>query len=85
MKTSKNANYAFGIVAMPGIILALMFFKVKDYKTVELIRTRSQEPGKTPDRMALMDIVKTFLSKKSLLFNNLAFASNVFVTTALLS
>lgn len=27
-------RHAFGIVAIPGIILALMFFKVKDYKTV---------------------------------------------------
>jgi MFS family permease len=78
-------RHAFGIVAVPGFILALMFFKVKDYKTVELMRIRSHEPDKPPARMTLLDIVKTFLSKKSLLFNNLAFASNVFVTTALLS
>ncbi len=78
-------RHAFGIVAIPGLILALMFFKVKDYKTVELIRTRPHETGKQSDRMTFMDIVKTFLSKKSLLLNNLAFAFNVFVTTALLS
>ncbi|MFC1875865.1 spinster family MFS transporter [Thermodesulfobacteriota bacterium] len=78
-------RHAFGIVAIPGFILALMFFKVKDYKTVELMRIRPHESDKPPDRMTLMDIVKTFLSKKSLLLNNLAFASNVFVTTALLS
>lgn len=78
-------RHAFGIVAIPGLILALMFFKVKDYKTVALMRTRPHETDNPPDRMTLMDIVKTFLSKKSLLLNNLAFASNVFVTTALLS
>ena len=78
-------RHAFGIVAIPGFILALMFFKVKDYKTVELIRSKPHESDKPPGRMTLMDIVKTFLSKKSLLLNNLAFASNVFVTTALLS
>ena len=78
-------RHAFGIVAIPGFILALMFFKVKDYKTVELMRTRNHEPDKPQVRMTLMDIVKTFLGKKSLFFNNLAFASNVFVTTALLS
>jgi MFS family permease len=78
-------RHAFGIVAVPGFILALMFFKVKDYKTVELVRTRRHEVDEPPARMTLMDIVKTLLSKKSLLLNNLAFASNVFVTTALLS
>ena len=78
-------RHAFGIVAIPGLILALMFFKVKDYKTVALMRTRPHETDNPPDRMTLMDIVKTFLSKKSLLLNNLAFTSNVFVTTALLS
>ncbi len=78
-------RHAFGIVAIPGMILALMFFKVKDYKTVELVQIRPHEADKSSNRMTLMDIVKTFLCKKSLLFNNLAFASNVFVTTALLS
>ena len=78
-------RHAFGIVAIPGMILALMFFKVKDYKTVELVQIRPHEADKSSNRMTLMDIAKTFLCKKSLLFNNLAFASNVFVTTALLS
>lgn len=78
-------RHAFGIVAIPGFVLALMFFKVKDYKTVALIRTRSPEIDEPPTKMTLLDIAKTFLTKKSLLLNNLAFASNVFVTTALLS
>lgn len=78
-------RHAFGIVAIPGFVLALMFFKVKDYKTVELIRTRSHEIDEPPTKMTFLDIAKTFITKKSLLLNNLAFASNVFVTTALLS
>jgi predicted MFS family arabinose efflux permease len=78
-------RHAFGIVAIPGMILSLMFFKVKDYKTVDLVQARPQEPGKPPHRMSPADMVTAFLGKKSLLLNNLAFASNVFVTTALLS
>ena len=78
-------RHAFGIVAIPGFVLALMFFKVKDYRTVELMRTRSHEIDEPPTKMTFLDIAKTFLTKKSLLLNNLAFASNVFVTTALLS
>jgi MFS family permease len=78
-------RHAFGIVAIPGLILSLMFFKVKDYKTVELVRISPHEPDEPPHKMTLLDIVNTFLGKKSLLLNNLAFASNVFVTTALLS
>jgi MFS family permease len=78
-------RHAFGIVAIPGFILALMFFKVRDYKTVQLIRTERWEAHKPSTKMTLLDMVKTFVTKKSLLLNNLAFASNVFVTTALLS
>jgi len=78
-------RHAFGIVAVPGFILALMFFKVQDYKTVALVHSTNQTPDQKPVKMNLADMIKAFVTKKSLLFNNLAFASNVFVTTALLS
>jgi MFS family permease len=78
-------RHAFGIVAVPGFILALMFFKVRDYKTVQLIRTGGCEAHKSSTKMTLLNMAKTIVTKKSLLLNNLAFASNVFVTTALLS
>ena len=32
-------RHAFGIVALPGLIIALLFFFVKDYKTVGLEKT----------------------------------------------
>jgi MFS family permease len=78
-------RHAFGIVAIPGFIFALMFFKVKDYKTFELISAHKCGSNGSPTKMSFVDIVKAFVTKKSLIFNNLAFASNVFVTTALLS
>ena len=36
---------AFGIVAIPGILVALLFFYVRDYQTVELVQTVDEEAG----------------------------------------
>ena len=36
-------RHAFGLVAIPGLIIAVLFFFVKDYKTVTL--TKSADPG----------------------------------------
>lgn len=77
-------RHAFGIVALPGMLVAVLFFWVKDYRTVELVQR--VDAGKD-DRvtMSRADIVRQFTQAKSLICNNLGFASNVFVTTALLS
>ena len=32
-------RHAFGIVALPGLLVALLFFGIKDYKNVDLVRT----------------------------------------------
>ncbi|HOG06926.1 MAG: MFS transporter [Syntrophales bacterium] len=76
-------RHAFGIVAIPGMIIALLFFFVKDYKTVALIKSAKGPHRKI--RMNRKDYVHQFTHPKSLIFNNLAFAANVFVTTALMS
>jgi predicted MFS family arabinose efflux permease len=76
-------RHAFGIVAIPGMIIALLFFFVKDYKTVELIKSTNDKSRKI--KMNRKDYVRQFTRPKSLIFNNLAFAANVFVTTALMS
>jgi MFS family permease len=76
-------RHAFGIVAIPGMIVALLFFFVKDYKTVELIKSANDKTLKI--KMSKKDFVRQFTRPKSLIFNNLAFAANVFVTTALMS
>jgi len=72
-------------VALPGLFLALLFFKVKDYKTVPLVRGAGEDKGAGAEVMTRADIFKAFLRTYSLILNNLAFAANVFVTTALLS
>src|SRR5512137_2046014 len=37
-------RHAFGIVALPGLIISILFFFVKDYKTVGLEQTAGKEP-----------------------------------------
>jgi MFS family permease len=78
-------QHAFGLVAIPGMIVALLFFGVRDYKTVALVTT--DKPGASgPGRaMAWGDLVREFTHKPSLIFNNLAMAGCVFVTTSLLT
>jgi MFS family permease len=78
-------RHSLGIVALPGFVLALMFFKVKDYKTVPLTKESRAHRGTGTDSMTWTDVTGSFARIRSLLFNNLAFAANVFVTTALLS
>jgi hypothetical protein len=47
------------------------------------VQPARQTTGQQFVKMTLADMIKTFVTKKSLLFNNLAFASNVFVSEPL--
>ena len=78
-------RHAFGLVAIPGLMVALLFFYVKDYKTVALVQPAGRGGEKENVPMKLGDITVHFIRKKTLIFNNLAFAANTFVTTALLT
>jgi predicted MFS family arabinose efflux permease len=75
-------RHAFGLVALPGLLVAVLFFFVRDYKTVGLIKTVA-----SGEKMSLnyREIIRGFARTPSLIFTYLAFAGNVFVTTALLS
>lgn len=75
-------RHAFGIVALPGFIVAIAFFFVKDYKTVDLVRT--EKGAETKKRMSTKDVVREFASTPSLILTYVAFAGNTFVTTAML-
>ncbi len=91
---------AFGIVALPGFIVAILFFLVKDYKTVVLLKNgkgksvdgnvdseshTAIENSLKPTKMSFADIFKEFSSKPSLLFTYFGMTGVVFVTTSLLS
>jgi MFS family permease len=78
-------RHAFGLVALPGIILAVLFFYVKDYETIALTRVSESGDKNTGTRIRWKEIARNLLGNKTLLFNNLAFAANTFVTTALLT
>jgi predicted MFS family arabinose efflux permease len=81
---------AFGIVALPGLIVALMFFFVRDYKTVGLEQTVRQglfaaevQPAKR--KMTKMDIVREFTRTPSLLLTYFGFAGMMFMVISLSS
>jgi MFS family permease len=78
---------AFGIVALPGLIIAFLFFISKDYKTVKLLR--NQEPkikGAKIEKikMTTKDLIREFSEKPSLLLTYFGMMAVVFTTTSLL-
>jgi MFS family permease len=75
-------KHAFGLVALPGFIVAVLFFFVKDYKTVDLSYTDSQNQ-KT--KMKGRDFLREFISKPSLILTYFGFAAVIFVTTSLMT
>ncbi|MBN2567959.1 MAG: MFS transporter [Deltaproteobacteria bacterium] len=78
-------RHAFGIVAIPGLLVAVLFFFVKDYKTVDLIKTVKEEVDSRKKKMKSMDVIREFTHTPSLILTYLAFAGNMFVVVALLS
>jgi MFS family permease len=76
-------RHAFGLVALPGAIAAILFFFVKDYKTVDLVKTvGSSGAGKA--RMSKMDIFREFIHTPSLMLTNLGFIGCIFVNNAII-
>ncbi len=79
-------RHAFGIIALPGFLIAILFFFVRDYKTVTLEKTAEKSAG-TNDKakMEIMEIVRQFTRTPSLILTYIAFAGNMFLTAAYLS
>ena len=75
-------KHAFGIVAIPGLIVAVLFLFVKDYKTVDL---SFYDSGRNKVKMEKRDMVREFISKPSVLYTYFGMAAVVFVTTAMLT
>ena len=75
-------KHAFGLVAFPGLVVAVLFLFVKDYKTVDLSFI-----DKTSNRIKMerKDLIKEFISKPSILFTYFGIAAVVFVTTSLIT
>jgi len=75
-------KHAFGIVAVPGFIVAVLFLFVKDYKTVDL---SFFDKDSNKIKMEKKDIIREFITKPSVLFTYLGIAAVVFVTTSMLT
>jgi MFS family permease len=77
-------RHAFGIVALPGLICAILFFFIKDYKTVDLMKTVDRAGGQKV-KMKAGDIMRDFMHTPSLILTYLGFSAMVFTTTSLLT
>jgi predicted MFS family arabinose efflux permease len=74
-------KHAFGIVALPGLLLAVLFyFYARDYRTIKL--EAPVTGGAAARRLGWKEIAREFLRTPSLLLTYLAFAGNTFVTTS---
>jgi MFS family permease len=81
-------RHAFGLVAIPGLIVAVLFFFVKDYKTVGLTISKGQHERKSERvavAMSIKDMLNEFLNKPSLIFTYFGMAGVVFTTTSLMT
>ena len=81
-------RHAFGIVALPGLVIALLFFFIKDYKTVGLEKTvdrRQTEKGSDPStkKMSKRDIIHAFAGTPSLLMTYFGFAGMMFTSISM--
>lgn len=77
-------RHAFGLVAIPGLIIAIMFFFVKDYKTVDL-KKHNADNNSNAVKMSIREMIEEFAGKPSLIFTYFGIAFVVFVTTSLLT
>jgi len=75
-------KHAFGLVAFPGLIVAILFLFVKDYKTVDLTFI---DRANKKIKMERKDIIREFISKPSVIFTYFGIAAVVFVTTSLIT
>ena len=75
-------KHAFGLVAFPGLIVAILFLFVKDYKTVDL---SFFDKSNQKVRMERKDIIREFLSRRSIIFTYFGITASIFVTTSLLT
>jgi MFS family permease len=75
-------KHAFGLVAFPGLIVAILFLFVKDYKTVDLSFV---DKNNHKIKMERKDMIKEFVSKPSVIFTYFGIAAVVFVTTSLIT
>ena len=79
-------RHAFGIVALPGLLVAVLFLWTKDYKNVDLVRTAgSGDKSQASSIMRPGDVAREFVRTPSLILTYLGFAGSMFATGAMLA
>lgn len=80
-------RHVFGIVALPGLVLAILFFFVRDYKTVELAKRgtgQEQETNvNTNKKMTKKEIASAFFATPSLILTYFGFAGMMFTSISM--
>ena len=81
---------ALGVVALPGLIVSILIYFTKDYKTVPLEQTvKAPIPGSTAEgqksKLTKMEIIKDFSRKPSLIGAYIAFAAQSFVYVSVMT
>jgi MFS family permease len=72
-------KHAFGLVAIPGLIIGvLFFFFARDYKTVKLEKPANAKEAAR--KMRVGEIAREFLRTPSLILTYIAFAGNTFLS-----
>jgi MFS family permease len=74
-------RYSFGLVALPGMVLALLFFTIRDYQTLPL---DEEKDTKESSFSGLFRSIKNILKIRTLWFVYLAYAIIIGVNTAML-
>lgn len=77
-------RHAFGIVAIPGLIISILFFFIKDYKTVMLGKNTDGEKNPAK-KMKWSGYTRQFMHTPSLILTYLAFSGSMFLTAAYIS
>jgi MFS family permease len=78
---------AFGITAIPGLIVAVLFFFIKDYKTVELVKTVKEAASGVSSKIKMKagDAAREFLRTPSLILTYLGMGFVQFVAVGMLT
>jgi MFS family permease len=81
---------ALGVVAVPGLIVAILIYFTKEYKTVILEQTvdapiARQAAGVLKKKLTKTEIVKGFLRKPSLIAAYISFAAQAFVYVSIIT
>jgi MFS family permease len=79
-------RHAFGIVGLPGLLIAVLFFFVRDYKPVNLdVAVNKETDSGEKRRMSRKEIIRQFTGTPALIFNYFAYAAAMFYGVASLS